>query len=101
MTNCNRLSYNTSETMIKVTSLVWDEFNSQHIRLHGVTIVEAEEAVQSKIKVKKTYEDRLLVFGKTKNNRFLTLAIAPKGDNSYYVVTARNMSRKERRWYQQ
>lgn len=87
--------------MIKVTSLVWDEFNSQHIRLHGVTIIEAEEAAQSKIRVKKTYGERLLVFGITKNNKLLTLVIAPKGEGSYYVVTARKMSRKERRWYQQ
>lgn len=87
--------------MIKVDSLVWDEFNSQHIRLHGVTIVEAEEAAQSKIKVKKTYGERLLVFGKTKNNKPLILVVAPTGKDSYYVVTARSMSRKERRWYQQ
>ena len=87
--------------MIKITSLVWDEFNSQHIRLHGVTIVEAEETSQSKIKVKITYENRLLVFGKTKNNKLLTLIVAPVSEHSYYVVTARGMSRKERRWYQQ
>ncbi len=95
------MSYNTNKTMIKINSLVWDEFNSQHIRLHGVTIVEAEEAAQSKIRVKKTYGERLLVFGRTKNNKYLTLVLAPMGKNSYYVVTARGMSRKERRWYQQ
>lgn len=87
--------------MIKVTSLVWDEFNSRHIRSHGVTIAEVEEASQSKIKVKKTYEGRFLVFGRTKNNKLLTLVVAPTAKDSYYVVTARSMSRKERRWYRQ
>ena len=101
MTSCNHLSYNINKKMTTITSLVWDEFNSQHIRLHGVTIIGAEEAAQSKIRVKKTHGDRLLVFGKTKNNKYLTLVLAPAGKDSYYVVTARSMSRKERRWYQQ
>lgn len=84
-----------------IRSLVWDPWNSAHIRKHHVSIAEAEEACESEIKTKETYDGRLMVFGVTKKGRFLITVVASREEESFYVVTARSMNRKERRWYQQ
>ena len=86
--------------MIWVESLVWDDWNRNHIKKHKVTIREIEEACRGKIKSFKSYKRRLIVLGKTKKERFLTILLAPKKERFYYVVTARDMSRKERRLFQ-
>lgn len=84
-----------------IRNLVWDSWNSTHIKKHHVTIAEVEEACASAIKTKETYDGRFIVFGVTKKGRSLIVIVTPKEKESYYVVTARSMNRKERRWYQQ
>jgi len=38
-----------------------------------------------------------LIFGRTKEDRLLTICLAKEANGKYYVVTARDMSKKERR----
>lgn len=84
--------------MIRIRNLIWDDWNVEHIKKHKTTTEEVEEACKSVIKALKTYKGRLLILGKTKKNRFLTIVLAPQEGNSYYPVTAREMGRKERRF---
>jgi len=84
--------------MIEIKRLVWDDWNVEHIRKHKVSVGEVEEACKRRRKTLKSYQKRLLVFGQTKEKRFLTIVLAPEGKGKYYVVTARNISRKERRF---
>lgn len=84
--------------MIKIKQLVWDEWNVEHIRRHKVSAEEVEEVCRRPTKTLKTYRERLIVLGKTKKGRLLTVVLAPKGKNKYYVVTTRDTSRKERRF---
>jgi len=85
----------------RVTTLVWDEWNVEHIKNHQVSVREVEEACESKTKTKEAGGGRLFVFGKTKQGRRLIVVVSPKREkHSYYPVTARDMSRKERRWYE-
>lgn len=81
---------------IKKSDLVWDEWNIEHIAKHNVTRVEVEETFARTVRAKKSYKGRLLVFGKTKGKRFLAVALE-KEERGYYVLSARNASRKERR----
>jgi len=83
--------------MVKIKQLIWDNWNVRYIRKHKVNVNEVEEACRSQFKTFKTYEERLIIFGKTKKGRLLTIVLSPEGIRKYYVVTARNMSRKERR----
>ena len=83
--------------MIVINELVWDEYNLNHIQKHDVAqleIVEASQKIKSVLGGKK---DRLLVVGVTKKNRTITFILEKKGENKYYLVTARDTSRVERR----
>lgn len=83
--------------MIKIRKLIWDDWNVEHIKEHKVSVDEVEEVCQKAEKSLKTYQRRLIVLGKTKKKRFLTIVLTPKTKNKYYVVTARDASRKERK----
>lgn len=83
--------------MIVINELVWDKYNLNHIQKHNVTQLEIVEASQ---KVKSILEGklgRLAIIGKTKNNRLITFILDKKDKNNYYLVTARDTSRAERR----
>lgn len=86
--------------MVRIRRLVWNDWNVKDIKKHKVTVKEVEEVSQSETKSLKSYQGRLLVLGRTKNNRLLTVVLVPEGKDKYYVVTARDMSQKERRYYQ-
>jgi uncharacterized protein len=81
----------------------WDAGNLEHIQEHGVTQIEAEESLQDKELVHVTMdvrsaEVRILVLGLTKKQRLLSVAFIVR-DTRVRVVTARDASRKERKWY--
>lgn len=85
--------------MVRVKDLVWDKWNVNHIAKHKVIPEQVETALKDKKKkVLKTYKGRLLVLGRAKE-RLLTVVLAPEQKQQYYVVTARDMSKKERRLY--
>lgn len=84
--------------MIKIEELIWDNWNIEHIGRHRVRVAEIEEACDQPVKAFKSYKDRLIILGKTKNSRLLTIVLVKQGKKIYYVVTARDMSRKERKF---
>lgn len=79
--------------------LVWDKWNIEHIKKHQVTKEEVEQVYKSKVVKRQTYLNRILILGKTKEKRFLTIVISHEKQKESYVVSARDMSRKERRYY--
>ena len=84
-----------------IRRLVWDEWNVEHIARHGVTAVEVEQVcLGDRYIVRESYKDRIMLIGSTFKERILTVVIAPKGNDAYYVITARSADRKERRVHQ-
>lgn len=83
--------------LYNINELIWDQWNTEHIKKHDVSVNEVEETCCLPIKAYKSYQNRLIILGKTKNNRLLTIVLMKKNKGIYYVVTARDMSRKERR----
>ena len=83
--------------LYNIEDLVWDEWNKEHIKKHEVTILEVGEACWRPIKIYRTYKNRLIILGRTKKDRKLAIVLAKQDGNLYYVITARSMSRKERR----
>lgn len=81
------------------SDLVWDECNKEHIKKHNVKIEEVEEIYNSKFITKQSYQNRILILGKTRHERLLTIVISREKQENPYVVSARDMSVKERRYY--
>lgn len=77
-------------------SLVWDEWNISHIRKHNVSREEVEEVYVSSPRMQISYKGRKVYFGQTKQGRLLTIIVATENN---YVLSARDMSKKERRGY--
>jgi len=83
--------------MIKIRKLIWDKWNINHITKHNVTKDEIEELCNGKHKRQLTYGKRYLILGRIKSGRALTVILAREKPGKYYIVTARDMSKKERR----
>lgn len=83
-------------TRIKIATLVWDEWNIEHIKKHGVKIEEITEAGNNIYFHRKTDKDRYLVVGRS-GTRLITLIIKRKGRGKYYLVTAFDTAKKDRR----
>lgn len=82
-----------------MSKLIWDEWNKEHIKKHNVTVSEVEEVYKSSKITRKANLNRKLILGETKNGRFLTIVVSTEKQIEPYVVSARDMSKKERRYY--
>ena len=85
-----------------VKRLVWDEWNSEHIARHAVLPNEVEQALKDKFCIfLRAKQNRYIALGQS-DARLITVVLAstPKS-GSYYVVTARDMAKKERRFYRE
>ena len=85
---------------IEVRELKWDARNIEHIRKHNLTPRQVEQVfIEGKCLGGEGKKGKLLIHGRC-GRRLLTLVLA-KEDGRYYVITARDMSRKERgRYYE-
>lgn len=83
-------------TKIKISQLIWDEWNTEHIKKHNVTIAEVKEAIQNINAHRKGYAGRILLIGRA-GKRTLAIVMAPKENSKYYPVTVRDADKKERR----
>ncbi len=82
-----------------IEKLIWNKENIDHIKKHDVTREEVYQVVKKDYKNQPTYGNRLMIFGKTKTNRRLTVILIEKAKNNYLVITARDMSKKERKYF--
>jgi hypothetical protein len=90
---------------VRIEGFVWDDpddpaGNVAHIARHGVLPDEVEEALTSSPLVLRGRDGRYLGFGRTADGRFLFVVFAPKGRDGVKPLTARPMTRTERRLYQ-
>ena len=84
-----------------IDSLVWDDWNRQHLTKHAVTPDEVEQVVAGVSFARATYKDRLQIVGPTAAGRMLSVVIGPVPEQPhvYYTFSARPASRKERAAY--
>lgn len=83
-------------TRLKVKELIWDSWNIEHIKKHTVTKNEAEIVALNFDYHKKAHSGRYLLVGK-KKDRILSVIVDRKKANTYYVVSARDANKKERK----
>ena len=84
---------------VEFSDLIWDEYNQEHIVKHCVSIVEIEEVLQDpSAKEAEAHSGRFLKLGRS-GKRLLTIVLTKEDEEKFYVVTARDMSKNERRFY--
>jgi len=83
-------------TRIKISQLVWDEWNIKHLKKHNVEKQEVEESIENIKTHRKGYKGRVILIGRS-GKRILSIVIAKEGSNKYYIVTTRDADRKERK----
>ncbi len=81
--------------------LIWDDWNKEHIKKHNVTVKEVEETYRTKLIKLESYAGRKMLLGATKNGRLLSIIVSFAKQKQPYVVSARDMSKKERIIYDQ
>ena len=79
----------------------WDEKNIARIARHNITVNEAEAAVfapRTRLRKGRGAEIYYL-FGSTEAGRYLFIVLVEIGSHSARVITARDMSKNEKKWY--
>lgn len=81
--------------MVLVTHLIWDDWNREHIARHAVTLDEVEEVCHRQHRVVESYRNRIVIIGKTNDERKLVIVLSPEDRDLrpyevgiYYVITA-------------
>jgi len=84
-----------------ITALAWDDENVEHIAKHRVSPAEVEEVcfAAEKAVLRAKGAGRYVVLGRTKAGRYLTVVVTAPHKGLARVITAREMSDKERRRY--
>ena len=85
---------------MKITAFEWDEQNEWHIFRHNVIPQEVEEVCRDSRVIYRKEGGRYIFFGQTAGGRYLTVILEHKGYGLVRVITARDMDKKERRYYQ-
>jgi uncharacterized DUF497 family protein len=85
---------------VQITGLTWDQANVAHIARHQVTPTEVEEVCfGSKKVVLRARRRRYAVLGQTAAGRYLKVIVTYSTRGRSRVITAREMSMAERRYY--
>ncbi len=85
-----------------ITRFKWNRNNVEHVARHGVTPAEIEEvAFEDKPFIRSGREGLYYLLGTTQDGRYLfTIVALTKRRGEAVVITARDMTDKERRYYQ-
>ena len=81
--------------LYNIEELIWDEWNIGHIKKHEVSVIEVEETCYQPISSFKSYQNRLIVLGKTKSNRLITLVLMK---NERIILKFKNIKEESDFW---
>lgn len=85
--------------MARIRGFLWDDDNVAHIARHGVDPEDVEDALTGNPLVFRGPDGRYLAYGKTTTGRLLFVVYAPRRGGRIRVLTARNMTDREKRLY--
>jgi len=86
---------------VKIKNFEWGENNILHLELgHGILPEEAEEVFALSPLFRKTKKGHYAVFGRTLSGRLLVVIFELKSGSIARVITAWDMKKSERRYYQ-
>ena len=83
-------------TRIVIKKIIWDDWNQAHISKHGVSRSDVETAGENLVWHKRAGNSRYLGVGRV-GTRIISLIVSRTKKTTYYLVTARDASKKERK----
>ncbi|HCR35517.1 hypothetical protein A2130_02790 [Candidatus Woesebacteria bacterium GWC2_33_12] len=83
-------------TRIEINNLVWNDWNVEHVKKHGLTKRIIENAILNIKAFRYGYRARIVLICEFKGN-FISIVVDRKTEGKYYIVTARSADRKERK----
>ncbi|OGM13406.1 hypothetical protein A3D84_01715 [Candidatus Woesebacteria bacterium RIFCSPHIGHO2_02_FULL_42_20] len=83
-------------TRIVVKKVIFDEYNLAHITRHKVTKEDILAVRGYIIFHKQSYQKRYLAVGRS-GTRIISIVLKRKAPGEYYLITARDAGKKERR----
>ena len=86
---------------MKVDGLIFNQVNIEHIARHNVLPTEVKQLLEGETLFLKAKLERIMAIGQTKKGRSLAVILEKVRGNTYFVVTARDADRKERRMYKE
>jgi hypothetical protein len=85
---------------MKISQILWDEESVYHIARHGISPFEVEEAIfEGHPIILRGREKRYILLSRTLSGRYLTIVIAIKFKGRVRIITARDMDKKEQKYY--
>ncbi len=88
---------------LRIVASVWDDFNEEHIWVrHRLTRAQVEEICfgdANAIHTEATYGGRFLIIAPGRDGKLYAIVLSPVEEDTFYPVSARRASRKERRTY--
>lgn len=88
--------------MKRIERFEWDSRNIGHIEAkHGVRPEEVESVFRGGSLLRRAREGRMIALGRTDAGRYLFVVFKMKPGNVARVITARDMTYAERRYYRQ
>ena len=87
--------------MLFIKKLVWDDWNVEHISRHRIVPEEIEEVCRRHPIVQRgTKRNRMVLLGRTLDDRLLSIILENKGKNTYYPITAYDAGPEDETLYQ-
>jgi len=84
---------------IEVEDLVWDDVNVRHTARHSVTPSDIDLVISDpNARERDTHTGRIMVTGRA-GSRIISVVLAKEKTDKFYVVTARDADKQERRIY--
>jgi uncharacterized DUF497 family protein len=77
----------------------WDQDSIEHIWRHHVGPEEVEETLQGRNAFRRGRGGTYYILGRSGRGRFLFVVLSRKPSGYYRVVTAREMSSTEQKWF--
>lgn len=84
---------------MRTISIEWDEDSIDHIWKHHVDPDEVEETIEGRHVFRGGRGGTFYLQGRSDTGRYLFVVLAHKLSRNYKVVTARDMTTAERRWF--
>ena len=84
---------------MRIEELEWDNRNTNHIARHGVSPDEVEEVLFENRPHFRRWRNIFHAYGRTNSGRYLFVVFKMVGRYKARVITAREMTPKERRLY--
>lgn len=86
---------------IRIDELLFNEKNIEHIARHNVLPDEVKQIIEGKTLFLNAKFNRIMAIGVTKKGRSLAVILEKVKGHTYFVVTARDADRKERKMFKE